>query len=145
MPPGQEQALFPSTPESGGNAEPRTAHPAGGSDCTVTCWCCPDGALRFRRCRPALAARRQAMSKYGSDKPDLRFGLEFLDVTQAVAGCTFRWDGEGASCACCARGCHGFVRPYSRAPHVTRTSRRRLASYLDAMQPSHPTHNHRNA
>uniref|UniRef100_A0A383VTJ8 Aminoacyl-transfer RNA synthetases class-II family profile domain-containing protein n=1 Tax=Tetradesmus obliquus TaxID=3088 RepID=A0A383VTJ8_TETOB len=31
-----------------------------------------------------------AMAKYGSDKPDLRYGLEFIDVSQAVAGCSFR-------------------------------------------------------
>jgi len=31
-----------------------------------------------------------AMSRYGSDKPDTRFGLEFQDVSSAVAGCGFR-------------------------------------------------------
>eukprot|EP00879_Flechtneria_rotunda_P005085 GHRR01005363.1.p1 GENE.GHRR01005363.1~~GHRR01005363.1.p1 ORF type:complete len:690 (+),score=231.65 GHRR01005363.1:2113-4182(+) len=32
----------------------------------------------------------EAMSKYGTDKPDTRYGLEFVDASQAVAGCTFR-------------------------------------------------------
>ncbi|KAI8466369.1 MAG: aspartyl-tRNA synthetase [Monoraphidium minutum] len=31
-----------------------------------------------------------AMGRYGSDKPDTRFGLEFQDVSAAVAGCGFR-------------------------------------------------------
>ncbi|KAL4858257.1 Aspartate--tRNA(Asp/Asn) ligase [Chlorella vulgaris] len=31
-----------------------------------------------------------AMEKYGSDKPDLRFGLEMADVTEAVRDCGFR-------------------------------------------------------
>eukprot|EP00775_Hariotina_reticulata_P010539 gene10539-10699_t len=32
----------------------------------------------------------EAMAKYGSDKPDLRYGLEFVDVSEAVSGCSFR-------------------------------------------------------
>ncbi|GBF87954.1 aspartyl-tRNA synthetase [Raphidocelis subcapitata] len=31
-----------------------------------------------------------AMARYGSDKPDTRFGLEFADVSAAVADCGFR-------------------------------------------------------
>lgn len=31
----------------------------------------------------------QAMSLYGSDKPDLRFGLPLFDLTEAVRGCQF--------------------------------------------------------
>lgn len=33
-----------------------------------------------------------AMGRYGSDKPDTRFGLEFKDVSSSVAGCGFRCD-----------------------------------------------------
>lgn len=31
----------------------------------------------------------EAMNRYGSDKPDLRYELEFIDVTEEVAGCGF--------------------------------------------------------
>lgn len=32
---------------------------------------------------------REAMDRFGSDKPDLRFGMEITDVTETVAGCEF--------------------------------------------------------
>lgn len=32
----------------------------------------------------------EAMTSYGCDKPDLRYGLEHYDVSSAVQGCTFR-------------------------------------------------------
>ena len=32
----------------------------------------------------------EAMERYASDKPDLRYGLEMADVTEAVAGCGFK-------------------------------------------------------
>lgn len=32
---------------------------------------------------------QEAMEKYGSDKPDIRFGLEFADVTEIVRDCGF--------------------------------------------------------
>ena len=32
----------------------------------------------------------EAMGRYGSDKPDLRYGLDFKDVSSAVAGCAFK-------------------------------------------------------
>jgi len=35
-------------------------------------------------------AWRDAMNKYGSDKPDLRFDLEIKDVSEAVKGCDFK-------------------------------------------------------
>lgn len=31
-----------------------------------------------------------AMARYGCDKPDTRYGLELHDVSDAVAGCTFK-------------------------------------------------------
>lgn len=33
---------------------------------------------------------KEAMTKYGSDKPDLRFGLELNDVSELVKGCGFK-------------------------------------------------------
>ena len=32
---------------------------------------------------------REAMERYGSDKPDLRFGMEITDVSETVKGCEF--------------------------------------------------------
>ena len=32
---------------------------------------------------------KEAMERFGSDKPDLRFGMELQDVSDAVAGCNF--------------------------------------------------------
>ena len=31
-----------------------------------------------------------ALARYGCDKPDLRYGLEHTDVSDAVRGCSFR-------------------------------------------------------
>lgn len=36
----------------------------------------------------------EAVSRYGSDRPDLRFGLTIEDVTAALTGCEFRVFGE---------------------------------------------------
>ena len=33
---------------------------------------------------------REAMEKYGTDKPDLRYGLELVDLTDALKGCEFK-------------------------------------------------------
>lgn len=33
---------------------------------------------------------REAMDKYGTDKPDLRYGLEMVDLTDALKGCEFK-------------------------------------------------------
>ncbi|MCL2772606.1 MAG: aspartate--tRNA ligase [Oscillospiraceae bacterium] len=36
----------------------------------------------------------ECMNKYGSDKPDLRFGYEFVDLTEALKGCSFKVFGD---------------------------------------------------
>lgn len=33
---------------------------------------------------------QEAMDRFGSDKPDLRFGLEIIDLTETVKGCSFK-------------------------------------------------------
>ncbi|MGI9860154.1 aspartate--tRNA ligase [Moorella naiadis] len=33
---------------------------------------------------------REAMARYGSDKPDIRFGMEIVDVSDLVTGCGFK-------------------------------------------------------
>lgn len=33
---------------------------------------------------------REAMDKYGTDKPDLRYGLELIDLTEDLKGCEFK-------------------------------------------------------
>lgn len=57
---------------------------------------------------------REAMDRFGSDKPDTRFGLELVDVTDAVAGCDFKVFAEAAKHdtvrALNAKGCGGYSR-----------------------------------
>lgn len=58
---------------------------------------------------------QQAMDKYGSDKPDIRFGMEFADLSDTVANCNFRVFSDtvsegGLVRAICAPGCAGYTR-----------------------------------
>ncbi len=48
----------------------------------------------------------EAMSKYGSDKPDLRFGMEFINVKEAVSGKDFAiFDQAESVIGICAKSC----------------------------------------
>ena len=58
---------------------------------------------------------RDAMARYGSDKPDTRFGMEIADVSETVRGCGFSVFENAVAdgnivCAICAKGAGGFSR-----------------------------------
>lgn len=42
----------------------------------------------------------EAMSRYGCDKPDLRYGLEMEDISEAVRGSTFRYTAMRVCAGC---------------------------------------------
>ncbi|MFI3303478.1 MAG: aspartate--tRNA ligase [Rikenellaceae bacterium] len=53
----------------------------------------------------------EAMEKYGSDKPDLRFGLEFADLTDLTKGHGFSvFDDVDYICGFAAPGCASYTR-----------------------------------
>lgn len=53
----------------------------------------------------------EAMEKYGSDKPDLRFGMEFVDMTQLVKGFEFPvFDQAELVVGINAKGCAHYTR-----------------------------------
>ena len=53
----------------------------------------------------------EAMEKYGSDKPDIRFGMEFNDLTEKAQGNGFAvFDSVEAVLAINAEGCAGYSR-----------------------------------
>jgi aspartyl-tRNA synthetase len=71
--------------------------------------------------RPILAtpfprlSYEEALDRYGSDKPDIRFGMEFVDLTEALRGVDFRVFAEpiaggGAVRAIVAPGCGDYSR-----------------------------------
>ncbi|MEG1194273.1 MAG: aspartate--tRNA ligase [Clostridia bacterium] len=58
---------------------------------------------------------RDAMSRYGSDKPDTRFGMEIADVSETVRGCGFKvfeeaLENKQTICAICAKGAGSLSR-----------------------------------
>jgi len=53
----------------------------------------------------------EAMDKYGSDKPDLRFGMEFVELSAMVKGKGFRlFDNAEYVGGICVAGCAGYTR-----------------------------------
>jgi aspartyl-tRNA synthetase len=60
-------------------------------------------------------AYQDVLERYGIDKPDLRFGMEIVDLTEAVADSDFKvfaetLAGGGAVKAICAPGCAAYSR-----------------------------------
>lgn len=58
---------------------------------------------------------REAMARYGSDKPDTRFAMEISDVSETVKGCGFQvfesaLEGGQTVCGLCAKGAARFSR-----------------------------------
>ena len=57
----------------------------------------------------------EAMARYGSDKPDLRFGMEITDVSETIRGCGFSVFENAVQngqivCAICAKGAGSMTR-----------------------------------
>ncbi len=57
----------------------------------------------------------EAMARFGTDRPDMRFGFELVDLTEIAAGCSFKVfrsvaDAGGAVRAINAKGCATFSR-----------------------------------
>lgn len=54
---------------------------------------------------------QEAMENYGSDKPDLRFGMKFVDMTSIVRGYNFvAFDSSEYVGGICAEGCSEYTR-----------------------------------
>lgn len=58
---------------------------------------------------------RQALARYGTDKPDLRFGMEIADLGEVFAGTRFRGFGGALEAGGAVRGINVGVREMSRA------------------------------
>ena len=82
----------------------------------------PDVSLRFPE--PIRLTYDEAMNKYGSDKPDLRFDLEFVDVTDVFAQSEFKAFASIVS--------SGGVIKALKAPNSSELLSRKVISELEA-------------
>ena len=86
---------------------------------------------------------REAMGRFGSDKPDLRFGLEFVDVTDICARSPRRVVADGAKAEggiAVASWCRAGPRSRALSSASTRTwSRRRAAGGSPSSRSRRPT------
>ena len=69
-----------------------------------------DLELPFRRLTYA-----EAMARYGSDKPDLRYGLEHHDISEAVRGSSFRSACLPERVGCTSTACCSVAKSCSQA------------------------------
>lgn len=70
--------------------------------------------LEVNRPFPRLSYR-EALERFGTDKPDTRFGMELKDISDVAAGCEFKVFSEAVRLGGCvkginASGCAGFSR-----------------------------------
>lgn len=80
----------------------------------------------------------EAMALYGSDKPDIRFGMLLTDLSAVLCDCEFRvfreaLDAGGQVKAICAQGCGGYTR--SQLDGLTEIVREHGAKGLAWMAP----------
>ncbi len=67
---------------------------------------------------------KEAMDRYGSDKPDTRFGLELIDLTDVLKGCGFKVFADAIASG-------GSVRAINAKASAEKFSRRDLDSLVD--------------
>lgn len=68
----------------------------------------------------------QAMARFGSDKPDMRFGLEFCDVTDLTRSCGFRvFEGAEMVKGICVPAEHGKALSRTRLDKLTEFVKKR--------------------